>query len=619
MVRPTSDAGAGRETAEGRWGDQQVTYFPRRIIVKMKAPTDVSEHVAQADAARSLAAEVHGSVVRPPSVTGRVVIQLDEGAESIELAQTLTNRDDVEYVEPDVVDHAAVVPNDTRYAEQWSLPKVNAPDAWDIETGKTTVLIGIIDSGISMSAAGALDHPDLNDAGRITLGTDFVDGGTPRDLNGHGTHVAGIAAAAGNNASGVAGMNWGSRVYVCRTLDATGNGSSADFADAVEEITDFAVANNLKAVINYSGGGAANQTKLDACNYASSHGMLLCAAAGNDFGGAVIWPAAYSTVVPGVIAVGSTTSADAVSDFSNVGPEVTVVAPGSGILSTMPTYAVTLAAGVNFGTLDGTSMATPLVTGLAALMWSRNSGKTNATIKQCLIDSAVKLGAGTFDNSWGNGRVDAEAALNCVNPFIGPFKSRILPDCGPSILTTCGIVSRIVDCPPTRFSVCVESTITRCLPSRLPVLCEASRLPVLCPVPSRLSPACDRSAIDACPSALDPTCGGGFASQIECRFEPGLDPTIVFGGGNVRPGAGGPAVGGPAVGPGAIGAIRDINRSSAQFFWIDDAGEAHAWQAEADTGAEVWRDRVGQYYWIDDAGAAHGWPAQGGGQGQRRR
>ena len=121
---------------------------------------------------------------------------------------------------------------------------------------------------------------------------------------------------------------------------------------------------------------------------------------GNDFAGPVISPALHSTTIPGVIAVGSTTSSDTVSNFSNVGPEVTVVAPGSAILSTMPTYAVTLNVGLNFGFLDGTSMATPLVTVRVALMWSRDTGASNATVKQRLIDSAVNLGPGQFDNAW---------------------------------------------------------------------------------------------------------------------------------------------------------------------------------------------------------------------------
>jgi thermitase len=606
-MQPTKDAGAGREIAHGKWRKESVEYFPRRLIVKLKTPADEAEYIAMATTAEAVASDAGGTLVRPPSSTGRIVIELGDGAQALESARAFTKRDDVEYAEPDVVDHAAIVPNDTRYSQQWAWPMVNAPAAWDLETGKTTVLIGVIDSGISMSAAGTLDHPDLNDTARITLGTDFVDGGTPRDMNGHGTHVVGIAAAAGNDAAGVAGMNWGSRIYICRTLDANGSGSSADFADAVEEITDFAVANSLKAVINYSGGGAANQTKLDACNYASSRGMLLCAATGNDNGGPVIWPAAYSTIVPGVIGVGSTTSTDAVSGFSNVGPEVTVVAPGSAILSTMPTYTVTIPGGVNFGTLDGTSMATPLVTGLAALMWSKNTGKTNAAIKQCLIDSAVKLGAGSFDNAWGNGRVDAEAALRCVEPLVGPFKSKISPACTLSVIEVCGIVSRLIACPPSRINVCVPSTISRCLPSRLPILCEASKLPVLCPLPTRLA-SCGVSRIDACPSALDPNCGVVGGSNIDCRIDPRLDPTIVFDP-TILVGPG-PVTRAPGIGRFAGGP--EIVRGAADFYWTDDAGDAHLWQADADSSAEVWHDRAGQYYWIDDAGNAHGWPPGGG-------
>jgi hypothetical protein len=141
--------------------------------------------------------------------------------------------------------------------------------------------------------------------------------------------------------------------------------------------------------------------------------MLLCAATGNDNGGPVIWPAAYSTTIDGVVAVGSTNSSDNVSSFSNVGPEVTVVAPGSSILSTTPTYSVDPSVTLNYDTFNGTSMATPFVTGLAALMWSRHPGFSNVKIKDCLKSSAKKLGSGTFNNAWGHGRIDAEKALRC--------------------------------------------------------------------------------------------------------------------------------------------------------------------------------------------------------------
>ncbi len=407
---------------EGEWQGRRALFYNNRIIVKFKPVPEGAETTAQELVESVRRAIPNGVLLRPPKATGRVLYGVDPATDVIALANELSQRPDVEYAEPDVIDHAAVVPSDPRYPDQWHLPKVNAPTAWDYVTGTTTgVLIGIIDSGISMSAAGALDHPDLNDAARYILGTDFVDGGTPRDLNGHGTHVAGIAAAESNNATGVTGMNWGTQVYICRTLDANGSGSASNFADAVEEIVDYAVAHGLKVAINYSGGGGASMVKQDACQYVNDHGMILCAAAGNDYGGAVIFPAGYSTMFTGVIAVGSTDSNDTVSDFSNVGPEVTVVAPGRGILSTMPTYAVGIPAALNYDYLDGTSMATPLVTGLVALMWSRHPSFANQRIRDCLTGTAVKLGAGTFDNAWGFGRVDALKAVRCGDLIFTTF------------------------------------------------------------------------------------------------------------------------------------------------------------------------------------------------------
>lgn len=548
MLPPEEGRPDGRAVADGEWGRERIEYDPTRVIIKLRRPEDAESAAQLPERSAELIQSVEGaSVLRRPSSTGRVVLRVGADTDVLALAQELSHRDDIEYAEPDLIDHAAITPNDLRYVEQWALPRVDAPGAWDRETGATTVVIGVIDSGISMSAVG-LDHPDLSDAARITLGTDFVDGGDPRDLNGHGTHVAGIAAAAGNNTVGVAGMNWGSRLYICRTLDNAGNGSSADFADAVEEITDFAVAAGAKAVINYSGGGGANQTKLDACNYASSRGMLLCAAAGNDFAGPVIWPAAYSTTVAGVIAVGSTTDTDAVSDFSNVGPEVTVVAPGSGILSTMPTYQVTLNVGLNYGVLDGTSMATPLVSGLAALMWSRNSAKTNASIRQCLIDTAVKLGPGSFDNAWGFGRVDASAAVRCVEPL--PTITHLSP--------LCTHVSRVITCTPVSrlTDLCAVTHLTTQCPIDL-----TTRIPVRCFTHTRLMPQCAHvtwicpSAIDACPSSL------------RC-----FDPQLPVGGQQVTDPSGQPLPQPP----------------TPVFIFVDELGRYHTWQPQRQDAGETW-------------------------------
>src|SRR5262249_8730280 len=141
------------------------------------------------DIARQLSG---GRVKKYPRATGRAVIAFDSRQDMFDIINRLSARDDVEYAEPNIVDTAQIIPSDARYGEQWSHQVVGSENAWNLQTGAATALIGIIDSGISLSAGGALDHPDLNAPGRYILGTDFVDGGTPRDLNGHGTHVAGI-------------------------------------------------------------------------------------------------------------------------------------------------------------------------------------------------------------------------------------------------------------------------------------------------------------------------------------------------------------------------------------------------------------------------------------------
>lgn len=407
--------------AEGQWQGKPIRYFKDRMIVKFNPIPEMSAATLENLSNRVLAAIPQAALVRQSEKRGRAVFAVAPSTDVLRVAQELSQRDDIEYAEPDVVDAEALIPNDPSYITQWGLEKIHAPNAWNTETGSSTgVLIGIIDSGISLSATGSLDHSDLDDSSRYLLGTDYVDGGTPRDLRGHGTHVAGIAAAETDNAQGVAGMNWRTPVYVCRTLDAYGSGGSADFADAVEEIVDYALAHGMKAVINYSAGGGANNTKRDACQYVNDSGMILCAATGNDYAGAVIFPAAYSTMFDGVIAVGATDENDQVADFSNVGPEVTVVAPGKNILSTMPTYAVTLP-GVNYGQLDGTSMATPFVTGLVSLIWSQHPGWSNTQIRERLTSTAKKLGSGSFSNAWGYGRIDAANALGYIRLVIPPF------------------------------------------------------------------------------------------------------------------------------------------------------------------------------------------------------
>lgn len=398
---------------EGEWKGKKEKFRPDRIIVKLK----IEQKNLNADVAKKKSEEICGmvpdsKVLRYPRKTPSFVLKVPDKTNIAELAEKIAERDDVAYAEPDFIGEIGITPNDTRYGDQWGPQKIDAEGAWDLETGGNGILIGIIDTGLATATDGSLNHPDLDSATRYILGTDFVnDDNLPRDDHSHGTHVTGIAAAMSNNSEGVAGINWASRVYVCKVFDDVGNGSQSDFEAAVEEIVDYAISNNLLAVINLSAGWVSGSSTLrDACEYVDDNGMLLCAITHNNYGSSVRFPAAYTTDFDGVIAVGSTDDDDTVSDFSNVGPEITVVAPGRDILSTTPTYAVT--SGIqDYDEKTGTSMACPHVAGLASLVWSRETLQSNEQVKDVIINTAKKLGSGDFDNSWGYGRIDAEKAV----------------------------------------------------------------------------------------------------------------------------------------------------------------------------------------------------------------
>jgi subtilisin family serine protease len=381
------------------------------VVVQTKSSFDPSGF---SNVLRNITAQsVNIRTLRTSSGGNRRVLEIPEEWDVDDFIELLGNSPEIDFAERDTVHHIADNPtNDPKVEEQWALTKIEASRAWEREKGNTSpVLIGIVDGGIALDENGALNHPDLNDPDRYILGTDFVENDSrPRDENGHGTHVTGIAAAETNNGDGIAGLNWYSKVYVCRVFGRDGGGYASDFLDAVEEIVNYAKSNNMKAVINYSGGGGGSRASREACNIVNANGMLLCAASGNG-GGGVIAPARYSVDLPdAVIAVGSTNKDDKVASSSGKGPELTVVAPGVRILSTTPPYDLPRMPS-NYATINGTSMATPHVTGLAALLWSQNPGFTNRQVRDRITSTAHKLGSGERNDAWGFGRINAGAAL----------------------------------------------------------------------------------------------------------------------------------------------------------------------------------------------------------------
>jgi subtilisin family serine protease len=320
---------------------------------------------------------------------------------------------DVLWTEPVLLDYGALVPNDTYFAQQWNLAEVNATDGWDNWNGDPhVVVLAILDTGIPIEA-GRLSHTDLSDDGRISLIGDMVNNDAdPADDHGHGTHVAGIAAATINNGVGVAGL-WPGDVLIAKVFNATNDGSSITFRDGVLAAVNFARQRGSRLIINYSGGGGPDsRTKRETVEYARQSGALIVAAAGNESGGNIIYPAAYSTDFGNVMVVGAVDRQRRRPAFASRGPEMTVVAPGVDILSSLPNYFVTLnylGKQTKYDRLDGTSQAAPLVAALASLVWSEHPDFTAEQVRDRITQTAAPIAGSAQD--FGHGIINTEAAL----------------------------------------------------------------------------------------------------------------------------------------------------------------------------------------------------------------
>ena len=291
-------------------------------------------------------------------------------------------------VEYDTKVQASGKPSPSQPVEQlpWGVNKIGADLANGTGVGVT---VCVIDTGINQN------HPDLQ--ANIAGGRNFaakgaaIDPNKWNDDNGHGTHVAGTIAAL-DNSIGVIGVAPQASLLAAKVLNRQGSGYTSDVIAGIE----YCVLNNAKVISMSLGSSSDVQALHDAVDAAYSSGSLLVAAAGNDYGGAFSYPAAYSSV----IAVSATDSNDNLASFSNLGPEVELAAPGVSILSTWKNG--------GYNTISGTSMATPHVSGVTALAMEANPLLTNADIRVLLQNTADDLGAVGRDNLFGFGLVDAE-------------------------------------------------------------------------------------------------------------------------------------------------------------------------------------------------------------------
>jgi thermitase len=315
------------------------------------------------------------------------VVQLPESAHGHEdvVAEALAHNPLIKFAEVDRLVEPALSVSDPSFSSEWHLPKINAPTAWNSSLGGG-VIIAILDTGVDGT------HPDL--APQMVAGWNFYDNNSnTSDVVGHGTAVAGTAAAATNNALGVASVAGGARIMPVRISDPTGYAYWSTVAQGITYAADHGA---RVANLSYQG-ASASSTIISAAQYLRSKGGVLITAAGNT--GAVdnTAPTSYVTVV------GATDQSDLRCSFSTYGGFVDIAAPGTGIVTTNK--------GGGYASWSGTSLATPIVAGAAALVIAERPDFSAAQIDAALTSTAVDLGAAGADVYFGAGRVNAAAAV----------------------------------------------------------------------------------------------------------------------------------------------------------------------------------------------------------------
>ncbi|PYV43573.1 MAG: peptidase S8, partial [Acidobacteria bacterium] len=380
-----------------------------------------------------------------------------EGLELVKLPQRLKVEEAIRryrqiptvlYAEPNYIVHALGVPNDPQFGPLWGLNNssdadIDGPEAWGITTGSSNVVVGVIDTGIDynhedLSANMYRNTADCNNNGIDDDGNGFIDDcygvdfanndSDPMDDNQHGTHVAGTIGAVGNNGIGVTGVNWNVKLMACKFLDADGSGWDSDAISCLNYLAmmkDRGV--NIVATNNSWGSPWDSQALHDAIDAHRQRGILFMAAAGNDYGtdndSVGNFPSSY--YLPNIIAVAATTQTDSLAWFSNFGKRtVHVGAPGYQILSTTP--------GNTYGTLSGTSMATPHVTGVAALLKAQDVTRDWRAIRNLILAGGDSKSSLT--DTVTQKRLNAYGSLTCSGSTI---LSRLRP-VGTSITASAG-------------------------------------------------------------------------------------------------------------------------------------------------------------------------------------
>ncbi|MFP8952286.1 S8 family peptidase [Natrialbaceae archaeon A-arb3/5] len=339
--------------------------------------------------------DADASVVHSNEAIRYAAVELPEQASDQvheRISDSLESADEIEYVEENATIESLHTPNDPRYSSQHAPSQVNCEGAWDTTLGGDDVVISVVDQAVQY------DHENLEANVDDQIGEVFVGGGSdPYPVNSsesHGTRVAGLAVGGTDNGTGQAGIS-NCSFLSARAMDESGRGSLSDIADAIQWSADQGT-----DVINLSLASSSDWRTLEnACEYAFEQGCLLVGGAGNN-GGAVQYPAAYDSV----IAVSALDADNSLSSFSNRGSQIELAAPGRRVLSTDLNDSYTR--------VSGTSMATPIVSGVAGLVLSAYPGLSVEQLRDHLRATAADVGLSS--NAQGYGRIDADAAVNTV-------------------------------------------------------------------------------------------------------------------------------------------------------------------------------------------------------------
>lgn len=425
-------------------GTDRQAFAPGRIIVKVEeeAPANAVESLNRRNDARTEEKVPHSRVS---------VIDLPRDLSVDEAVERYENSPDIQYAEPDYLLYPDTTPDDPRYPEQWALNNtgqldgtedfdIDAPEAWGATVGTAETVVAVIDTGVDIY------HPDLK--GNIWTNPDEVPGNNkdddengyvddvhgwdfhnddssvfdPADGDTHGTHVAGIVAAQGNNKVGVTGVSWDTKIMPLKFIGP----DVAYTSDAIAALR-YAVAEGIKISNNSWGGGGFSQSLFDAIKMADTAGLLFVASAGNDgedTDTTLHYPSGYDS--PNVMSVAATDQNDSLATFannsgaSNYGAAtVDLAGPGRYILSTVPND--------GYAYYSGTSMAAPHVTGVAALLEAQNQDRDDVVIKALILGSVDKK-MNLADKVASGGRLNAARALGLdVTPNTAPLITDVRP------------------------------------------------------------------------------------------------------------------------------------------------------------------------------------------------